>query len=71
MLKQRFVEILVDGEWQVRTYAAVKKDMIFRLYDVDGAMYSMPNGETELLAITDAVKNGDSYSIDFISSNSE
>lgn len=68
MLKQRFVEILVDGEWQVRTYAAVKKGMIFRLYDVDGTMYELPNGESELLAVTDAVKNGDSYNIDFISS---
>ena len=68
MLKQRFVEILVDGEWQVRTYAAVKEGMIFRLYDVDGTMYELPNGESELLAVTDAVKNGDSYNIDFISS---
>jgi hypothetical protein len=69
MLKQRFVEVLIDNEWQIRTCAAVKAGMIFKLYDMDGTLVETPDGTGELYAIGDAIKDGDYYNIDCIYNN--
>ena len=66
MLKQRFVEILIDGNWEVRTYAAVKKDMVVKIIDIDGTIVLTPDGKEEWYVVSDAYKIEDGYEFDCI-----
>lgn len=64
-MKQRFVEIFIDGEWHIRTFAAIKKGAIFKVFDPDGTMFESETGG-ELIALTDAIKINDEYTVDYI-----
>ena len=66
MLKQRFVEVLINENWEVRTYAAVKEGMTVRIIDIDGSLVLTPDGKDLWYAISDAYKIDDGYEFDCI-----
>ena len=68
-MRQRFVEVLIDNEWQIRTYAAVKEGMVFKVFEPTGELLETPDGSGELYALSDAKKEGDNYVIDFMYNN--